>query len=694
MRVLISLLIGTFSFVAAHAFLTSVYGSFTFDRTLPDMLVYGWPSLLVMLVIALLLWMGRDLLRRILHRKWAVWGWPQFVVAGIVLAMVVGGFSGILCWWGGGVYSAFIVLCVLYARCEAKELKRGIPAVEDNQILNKDKHAFVLEQLRGNVRENLPFETRSKEENSSSQEPDATRANQGVATFLFGINGIGKTTVLQALACSCEKDGLCVLWFNPWKYSTGTDVIRGFFDMVRDRVCRDHFVFELEGFSDLFLSLMDHSAVASFNVGTLLRLLQPARDFDALSERFATYAKKLEIKIVVFVDDLERCSPEIGHVWWQMLNHIDNPHFKSWLHVVVAASPAELFANNAPGVTKTEVALERYVKHAIHFGLLSYAQKKSFLEPYFEKWAFDKAIFDAEREAWKVHRDEVFERLFRLLQTPRQLIAFRERVSQKTDYPINWVSLLVGTAIEVVRPELHEWIIKYRALILEGAKKILDSQEAFNDIPDIQSLMEKEVVFRSLFELLFLCGYQYKNDTLENKIVLRVKYTWLHDLSFHLKDEIVFDLFYNWNPIPKLVSRSGWKTQILEEQDVNIVEARIREFVQTYSADPEVLSYLLLWITQTWKDNLCDNNKKIVLYTSLLSDEPSDNQQSNKYQFPWFADPCWSELSALSHIDALRALTFALVISLQTDRENPDSEGVNRLFLELMETDVLSLNPV
>ena len=452
-----------------------------------------------------------------------------------------------------------------------------------------------------------------------------------------------------------------VVRFNPWKYRSEHDVIVGFFKSITDTLSQDYFIHDLNGFPGEFVALMDSakSQISFLNIFTpFFAMFGAKQDFDSLSKTVKQYADLLKIKVVVFVDDLDRCSPEIRKVLFQLLNHTDTQDLQSCVHVVIAASAEELFAPGAVGMTKTEVALERYIRHAVHLPKMTDSQKYEIFKQYCDKWGFDDSLHPSKDiEYWNDKWNDFLIPIFNLLETPRQVTSFCERVSRKVAHGVvmNWFCLLAATAIETSRPDLHEWIIRNWPLLdpPNQASAVFEKL-----LEDNKMLFTPDSASTPLFTLLFFRS-QVTDSTYESSILFKA---FLHNCIFDICKKPVFDSFYSLIRLPDLITYRGWKEQILDVINDSTptasgvdetIEKRLDLFVKEHGVDPNMLGYLMSWISTTFEEKKGTVDGRIALYFGLLKGYSRYKNKTTcnffSEEFQWFTDKLFS--SIVSHLD-------------------------------------------
>ncbi len=615
--------------------------------------------------LGLLLWItrlrGDEFLRRVTHLKLALWSWPQAVAIGFPLAV-------------GLFLAPHYCLLMLILATEIILVTIGgclrsvsAPAVPTAEVDCLDRQHYV-DLLHDGL---WPSDDPSKS------------GNNGCASFLFGRNGLGKTFVLGMLAQKIlTAKGMPetrLVRFNPWKYRSEHDVIVGFFKSITDTLSQDYFIHDLNGFPGEFVALMDSakSQISFLNIFTpFFAMFGAKQDFDSLSKTVKQYADLLKIKVVVFVDDLDRCSPEIRKVLFQLLNHKDTQDLQSCVHVVIAASAEELFAPGAVGMTKTEVALERYIRHAVHLPKMTDSQKYEIFKKYCDNWGFDDSRHPSKDiKYWNDNRNDLLIPIFNLLETPRQVTSFCERVSRKVAHGVvmNWFCLLAATAIETSRPDLHEWIIRNWTLMdppnrdSAGFEKLLE---------DNKMLFTPDSASTPLFTLLFFRSH-VTDSTYKSSILFKA---FLHNCIFDICKKPVFDSFYSLIRLPDLITYRGWKEQILDvingstptALDVDeTIEKRLDLFVQEHGVDPNMLEYLRYWISTTFEEKKGTIDGRIALYFGLLK---GYSRYKNDTTSNLFSEEFQSFTNQL----------FLSIVSQDLDKE--DQRVVGNLLLRTMKT--------
>lgn len=655
---------------------------------LPDLRLKSLPFIALFIILLCIgIVIHRHTVARLFHFKFKFWFWPQGLVVGWVFGLLIWGviwpfcqsLYGAIC---GGCWHFYeyaynsrslapliytlIPLIVAYfiTKKVLSEEKKTVTKEADPEIapLNSDRYVEILYN------------------NICNEKPptDASSGNAGVASFLYGANGRGKTYVLNLLEEKIrkEKQNIRVVRFNPWEYTSESELITAFFSAITDTLSKDYLIGDLVTIPTEFTSLIKGSHSWLGPLALALQIFHRSQTFEAMSKTMKDRASELEIRIVMFIDDLDRCSPEIKKLLFQLLNHADR--LKNFLHIIVAASAQELLALNAPGTTQNERALERYVKHAVHMGTLTFKEKRNFIQKDLESWKLDQPPrWQSDIDSWKENENNTLEKIFSILETPRQLQAFCTRMSLKikNDLPINGIHLVIATAIEVAKPHLHEWIIEHKEQILGGKisiKKIKDNDK--DSDKDSDTLFKKEPAFQALFEILFLNGMSW-NDEAANTAATVYPETNL----FAMNRRPVFEGFYSFRTLPEPLTFTGWE-QFLSA-DTDIEKETVLFFDKNFS-DPEIWAWFLQFIHDTLITKKGTPEQRIGLYFGVLRAYGKHPQEKTLYPI--------SQGDFMSGLGLTR-FTYQVCESI-TDIENPNITAIHDEFLRIMQTHDLDPN--
>jgi KAP family P-loop domain len=169
-------------------------------------------------------------------------------------------------------------------------------------------------------------------------------SNPRFAIGVFGTWGSGKTTLMETIRCGLDKEKCIPVWFSAWRYEKEPHLIVPLLDTIREALIG--YAENREPIKDLawktagIIGKATHSLLSglsiklgipgaaefSFDANKALTkakehtaLDESARtprsfyhaSFSALSEAFTQFVgSQTERRIVVFVDDLDRCLPE------------------------------------------------------------------------------------------------------------------------------------------------------------------------------------------------------------------------------------------------------------------------------------------------------------------------------------------------------------------------------------------------
>jgi hypothetical protein len=171
----------------------------------------------------------------------------------------------------------------------------------DNNLKN---NAFIIDQPINNSSEDL-----LKRKDSAQELAKRILATPNEKAFAIGVNGqwgSGKTSYLNLIKEALPSD-IITINFNPWRSLDSTSLIKDFFNTLAG---------ELKGYSTEFsdvaklysqhLSDKDHGMHKVLNQVFLLKD-QPLGEY---YQRINDIIKKLNKKIIIFIDDLDRLDKE------------------------------------------------------------------------------------------------------------------------------------------------------------------------------------------------------------------------------------------------------------------------------------------------------------------------------------------------------------------------------------------------
>ncbi|CAM2065711.1 AAA family ATPase [Sulfidibacter corallicola] len=159
------------------------------------------------------------------------------------------------------------------------------------------------------------------------------------APFCLSINGTwgsGKTSLMMALQARLTKDGFPTVWFNPWEYERAEDVVLCFLASLCQKTqskwpldWSDFKVFSLSFFTsgvDAFARVVSRNAINFKNMADIYSEIEKAlgqrdyedpvallkEDFEKLTGLIVDKTSHGKYPLVVFLDDLDRCLPDMA----------------------------------------------------------------------------------------------------------------------------------------------------------------------------------------------------------------------------------------------------------------------------------------------------------------------------------------------------------------------------------------------
>ncbi len=152
---------------------------------------------------------------------------------------------------------------------------------------------------------------------------------------IYGEWGSGKTTMLKHIQTMLEDSqreasegyDTVTIWFNPWQFTAGENIVNSFFQLLSlkleeiskvQKKCSKgrmkHFATALKkaaaSYDKEIKVQVGIPLVASIEYGHKKRIQDDASIYYDMINYLQKAAKKMEVKIVIFIDDLDRCVPD------------------------------------------------------------------------------------------------------------------------------------------------------------------------------------------------------------------------------------------------------------------------------------------------------------------------------------------------------------------------------------------------
>lgn len=171
--------------------------------------------------------------------------------------------------------------------------------------------------------------------NNLAMEIDSTFDEGGGVVACYGTRGMGKTSVLNLLKLKLELTKFKLVYFQPWRYKNEREMVRNFFSRITNSLTENYNLPFLNSipqrYTDLILGL---PKIPFVDLGKISEFLKHERDYDTLKFETESVLSILSVKIVMIIDDLDRCSSKDIFLLMRLFNTIGN--FKNVVYLISA----------------------------------------------------------------------------------------------------------------------------------------------------------------------------------------------------------------------------------------------------------------------------------------------------------------------------------------------------------------------
>lgn len=168
---------------------------------------------------------------------------------------------------------------------------------------------------------------------------------------IYGPNGIGKTSAINLARKRLDTNNIYVTDFEPYKYGNELEMIRNFFSRMLQPLDERYILPGANTLSkkltNILYGVSEKNSVIPFDVSKIVDVFVDTPDFYTLKETIEQYLLHLDKKIVVIVDDIDRCSIRKRHIFFQLVSAINS---LTNVLIVISASAEELLNNREPEI--------------------------------------------------------------------------------------------------------------------------------------------------------------------------------------------------------------------------------------------------------------------------------------------------------------------------------------------------------
>jgi len=179
----------------------------------------------------------------------------------------------------------------------------------------------------------------------------STWEKRGVVVAVYGQNGTGKSSCinLSKNRLAEERPDIHIQTFEPYRYADEKEMVRNFFEAAIMPLDKKYSLPGANSFSKkltkIAYGVSTNVPLINLEIGNLIDFLTPSIDFNSIQKMLDNYLDELNEKILIIVDDIDRCSIRKRHLFFQMVVAMEP--FKN-VRILISASVNEIFQNYNP----------------------------------------------------------------------------------------------------------------------------------------------------------------------------------------------------------------------------------------------------------------------------------------------------------------------------------------------------------
>ena len=284
----------------------------------------------------------------------------------------------------------------------------------------------------------------------------------GIVIAIYGPWGSGKTTLLNFVKFYLdevsEDKAPVVMDFNPWWFTGHEDLTRRFFDQLRSvlsrwKVIGERAIKQLAKFAEIVAEAP--SAKVSWIGKRVAKLGQP-KDVTSLKDSIVKELRRLQHKIVVVIDDIDRLTADEVRQLFQVIKAVAD--FPNLIYVLGFDKEVAVKALSETQGLPGEIYLQKIVQVPFELPL---PDKMALRQLLFER--LDRVLVDTPEELFdqSYWSNVYFEGLDRFIETPRNIVVLMNTL--RVTYAavvgeVSAVDFITVEALRVFRPGLYDLI--------------------------------------------------------------------------------------------------------------------------------------------------------------------------------------------------------------------------------------------
>jgi len=356
---------------------------------------------------------------------------------------------------------------------------------------------------------------------------------------LIGSWGSGKTSIIN-MVCEaledCEDEKLALVKFEPWLFSGRNDLLNKFFEELQSSLPKEEkdLKDKLSEYAKRILPDKISISFGNIKVDMPLKFIEKGKDniksIEKVKDDIDNLLKDKELKLVIFIDDIDRLTAEEIRQIFQLIRIVNLPNT-----VYLVSFDRETVVNALERIQERngEEYLEKIIQVPFELPPLSPKEMQKIIQKELEKLLNKKIDLEIISPCFKTIRD--IKRYINLLKFKSAAIG-----SETNEKDLAYITLL-----ELFEPELF--------------KKIYENKDSFTAHPEVDDQSSKKIekakeihkrasnhskrILKELFPLLRNWVYDYEELVKERRIC-----TWEH-----------FDAYF----------KLSLSTQALSKSDIN-----------------------------------------------------------------------------------------------------------------------------
>lgn len=335
--------------------------------------------------------------------------------------------------------------------------------INDTPINNPEEDCLNIQNFAKNLATNI--------ENYFN---DHTR-NESLTIGISGEWGSGKTSLLNLMEKSLTKEDIKIIKFNPWVYSSHSQLIEYFFDEIISSFNHPEDNTLKNNLKKYYFKLNKHDLVKNFAIMCISRISNTIGKFSEKilkedSNEITLLKLKEEIskelnnrKIIIIIDDIDRLSHEEINEMFKLINNVAD--FNNLIYLI--AFDKQIVSN---ALNKNYGDGEKYLEKIMTIPLDI---------PLITKEEMKKILMENLKNISETHDLSIDNRLnkfldsqncgiiyfFKNMRDVKRFINILEFNIELIKEEINFTDFIVITTIQIFKPEIYEKI-KYKKYLL------------------------------------------------------------------------------------------------------------------------------------------------------------------------------------------------------------------------------------